>query len=162
MAGDDLALNSRGQGVGIGSPALTRSGPREQEYPVPSLDGPVVPQQVVAPTVTAPSASGQQSLSQNVRSRGGTPAKPESGSDFDVETSNDRPANDDKDRTLPPLPTSTATQTTEYTYASVARKAASKSGVKEELTGGKRGPAEVEIPGPPNIRSFQEEEDAKV
>ena len=86
----------------------------------------------------------------------------ESGSDFDAETSNDRPANDDKDRTLPPLPTSTVTQTTEYTYASIARKAASKSSVQEELTGGKRDPAEVETPGPPAIMSYEEAEDAKV
>lgn len=49
---EDPALNSRGEGIDAGSPALNRSGPREEDYPKLSLGGTVVPPQG-ALTVTA-------------------------------------------------------------------------------------------------------------
>ena len=81
---------------------------------------------------------------------------------FDVEIRDEHPTEGDQDRNLSLLPMPTVAQRTEHTYATIARKAADKSRAQEGLVVGKRGPGEVETPGPPAILSYEEAEDAKV
>ena len=122
----------------------------------------VPPQPATSPTDTTLSASDQRTLSQGVRCGGVHLLCLNLVLTFDVKIRDEHPTNVDQDRTLTLLPMPTVAQHTEHTYATIARKAADKSRAQEGLVGGKRGPGEVETPGPPAILSHEEAEEAKV
>ena len=182
---EDPALSNRGRRAGHGSPALPRSGPREDEHQVPSVGGPVVPPKVaVAFPCPAFSTSGprvERIASREQEGRAETSTVSEAGSYHQIdgydetdmrEVSAKSRADDVPFCSPPPMPfrpsssLSIAVANPGLTYAAAVRKAAETfpaSAVKGGCVTGKRS-SDDQKPSPelPNIPSFHEDQEAKV
>ena len=139
---EDPSLSGRGPGTGHGSPALPKSGPREDELQFPSVGGPVVPaiRDVAFPYPPLPTSGPKveriASREQEGREEASTVSDAGSNNHIDVyeetdvwEVSTKFRADDGIFRCFPPMPfrpsslLSTAVAQPGLTYAAVVRKA---------------------------------------
>ena len=173
---DESPALNRGPRVGHDSAALFKSGPPEDEFPVPGVGGPVVPQkEAVAFPYPAFSTSGprvERTSSREKEGREETSTVSEAGLNHQIdvhdetdvsEVSPKSRADDVPSRPSSPMPSAVHPG---LTYAPAARKVAettpSSAGKGGSVTGKRSSNDEELYSELPNIPSFQEDQEAKV